>query len=174
MKSSVTSQVIVRTRSARNMKAPLSTHTKCTPFGWSLRDLPCEGGDALSKLLFGNERLHVSTPPRTDRAAGTRLSGRARKGNIAPDRETFSDDHRSRRARARVRHHDRPGCRWSHHAARPGHAQGAAHHGRSRRQRSRCRGSGSGCGDSYRGHLRRPYLARAEVGASCSTCEAGA
>ena len=52
MKSSVTSHVIVRTRSARNMKAPLSTHTMCTPLGWSLEISRARAVDALLKLFL--------------------------------------------------------------------------------------------------------------------------
>ena len=113
MKSSVTSHVIVRTKSARNMNAPLSTH-HVHAVRMVDRDLARQAGHALLKCFLGDECLHNSTPPRTKRAAGTRLSGRAGKGNIAPDRETFSNDHRSRRTCARVRQHDHPGRRWSH------------------------------------------------------------
>ena len=93
MKSSVTSHVIARTRSARNMNAPFSTQTMCTPLGWSCRDLLRESGDALLQLILGDECLHVYHPTAHTPRGGDRLSGPAGKGNIAPDRETLSDGH---------------------------------------------------------------------------------
>ena len=69
MKSSVTSHVIVRTKSARNMNAPLSTH-HVHAVRMVDRDLARQAGHALLKCFLGDECLHNSTPPRTKRAAG--------------------------------------------------------------------------------------------------------